>query len=59
MNAAGERYMEDEPLELDELIHIQGGVDPKDKQEYCGLGCYVGGLTADSKDNPLEHAKDQ
>ncbi|MCD8029663.1 MAG: hypothetical protein LUF85_02190 [Bacteroides sp.] len=59
LHAAEERYMEDEQLELDELINIQGGLDPDDRQEYCGLGCYVGGLNSDGKDNSLEHAKDQ
>ncbi len=57
--AAEERYVQDETLELEELITIQGGVDPEDKHEYCGLGCYVGGLTSEGRDNSSEHAKDQ
>lgn len=38
------RYSEEEQvLNLDELMDVQGGTDDKET-EKCGLGCYTGGL---------------
>ncbi|GEM_PF-4284405 len=47
--------VEDEQLELDDLIHVQGGQNVDDKTSYCGLGCYVGGLTPGS----VKESKDE
>lgn len=35
---------EEQALDLNELMDVQGGVDDKDVPN-CGLGCYIGGFT--------------
>ncbi len=33
---------QDELLDLDSLLDVQGGVDDKDRSAACGLGCFGG-----------------
>lgn len=44
------RYSEDEEqvLDLDELMDVQGGIDDNEVAK-CGLGCYTGGFTNPTK----------
>ena len=44
------RYSEDEEqvLDLNELMDVQGGIDDKELSK-CGLGCYTGGFVDPTK----------
>lgn len=44
------RYSEDEEqvLDLDELMDVQGGIEDHDLAK-CGLGCYTGGFVDPTK----------
>lgn len=34
----------EEPLDLDELLEIQGGVENDGEWPNCGLGCFLNGI---------------
>ncbi len=36
---------EEEPLNLDELMDVEGGKDPEEPVRNCGLGCYLSGMS--------------
>lgn len=35
---------EDEKLNLDELLDIQGGIEDNQSSQNCGLGCFTGAM---------------
>lgn len=47
MNETTNRRMddEDERLNLDELLEVQGGINDKEVITNCGLGCFTGSVT--------------
>lgn len=45
---------EEQTLELDELMDVQGGVDERNVPD-CGLGCYTGGFVDPTKNNDEKH----
>lgn len=45
------KQIEEEELNIDELLNVQGGVEDDDKgTTNCGLGCFTGGLGTGTKD---------
>lgn len=44
---------EEQMLELDELMDVQGGIEEKNVPN-CGLGCYTGGFTDPTKNKDEE-----
>lgn len=36
---------EEERLNLDELMDVEGGTDPTEPVQNCGLGCYLAGMS--------------
>ncbi|MEG0454844.1 MAG: hypothetical protein RR559_05795 [Bacteroides sp.] len=43
---------EDESLNLDELLDVQGGIEDDQKNQGCGLGCFTGAMT---QQDPTNH----
>lgn len=43
---------EEEQLNLDELLNVEGGISNEDKDvvAHCGLGCFSGGLNTGGQD---------
>ena len=39
------RQEEEEQLDLDELMNVEGGTEPDDPVRNCGLGCYLSGMS--------------
>lgn len=44
-NISGCLQAEEEPLNLDELMDVEGGKEPEDPVKTCGLGCYLSGMS--------------
>lgn len=46
---------EDERLNLDELLDVQGGIEDNQNSVGCGLGCFTGAM---AQQNPTNYDKD-
>lgn len=42
---------EDERLNLDELLDVQGGIEDNQNSMGCGLGCFTGAMTQQNPTN--------
>lgn len=40
---------EDEKLNLDELLDVQGGIEDNQSSQSCGLGCFTGAMANQDK----------
>ena len=46
-----EQNEEDERLNLDELLDVQGGIEDNQNSVGCGLGCFSGAMTQQNPTN--------